>query len=381
MPKATIRKPAKPYPDFPLFPHATRRWAKKIRGKTRYFGSWDDWETALNLFQDQREDLYAGRTPRANREGLTVRDLANRFMTAKEIQRDAGDITPRTLADYMTTCKGIVDSFGKERFVDDLAVDDFEQLRKSLAKTRNPNTLGNEIQRIRTCFKYGYDAGLVENPVRFGPTFKRPAKRIPRALRQKKGSKMFEAADLRRIINAADQPLNAMILLGANCGFGNQDVGTLSMSAVNLKTAWVDHPRPKTAIERRCPLWPETVEAIQVSLDTRTRAKLPEHQGMVFITKYGHPWAKDTPDSPVTREMRKLLDKLKLHRSGLGFYALQHTFETIAGESRDQVTVNHIMGHADQSMVGVYRERISDERLQDVTDFVRNWLFSENLAK
>jgi hypothetical protein len=109
MPKATIRKPAKPYPDFPLFPHATRRWAKKIRGKTRYFGSWDDWETALNLFQDQREDLYAGRTPRANRGGLTVRDLANRFMTAKEIQRDAGDITPRTFADYMTTCKGIVD--------------------------------------------------------------------------------------------------------------------------------------------------------------------------------------------------------------------------------------------------------------------------------
>ena len=75
--------------------------------------------------------------------------------------------------------------------------------------------------------------------------------------------------------------------------------------------------------------------------------------------------------------MRYLLDKLDMHRPGLNFYALRHTFETIAGESRDQVAVNHIMGHADQSMAGVYRERISDERLVAVTDCVRDWLFSE----
>ena len=42
----------------------------------------------------------------------------------------------------------------------------------------------------------------------------------------------------------------------------------------------------------------------------------------------------------------------KIHRPGLGFYAFRHTFETIGGESRDQVAVNHIMGHADVSMAG-----------------------------
>jgi integrase len=263
----------------------------------------------------------------------------------------------------------------------DLAADDFEQLRKSLAKTRGPNALGNAIQRCRTTFKYAYDAALVEHPIRFGPTFKRPAKRILRAVRQKKGSRMFEAVELREIIVKAAQPLKAMILLGVNCGFGNSDCGKLPKSALDLKAGWADYPRPKNAIQRRCHLWPETVEALRDAIDRRPNAKLDEHKPLVFITKYGDSWHKQVTRSPISLMMRRLLDELKLHRPGLGFYALRHTFETIAGESRDQVAVNHIMGHADQSMAGVYRERIGDDRLRDVSDFVRSWLFVKKSAK
>ncbi|MEO2045396.1 MAG: hypothetical protein ABGX16_02350 [Pirellulales bacterium] len=105
-------KPEKPYPDFPLFPHATNRWAKKIRGKLHYFGPWADWQSALDKFQEQCDDLIAGRTPRNNRDGLTIRDLCNRFLTAKEIQQNAGDIVDRTFLAYRITCELVISSFG-----------------------------------------------------------------------------------------------------------------------------------------------------------------------------------------------------------------------------------------------------------------------------
>ncbi|HEY3395440.1 MAG TPA: tyrosine-type recombinase/integrase, partial [Lacipirellulaceae bacterium] len=302
-----------------------------------------------------------------------------------------GDIKPRSFADYFATSETIVGAFGRNRLVDDLAADDFQALRASFAKRYGVHRLGNEVQRTRTVFKYGYDAGLIDKPIRFGPTFKRPATRILRAHRQKNGKRMFEASELRAIIENADQPLKAMILLGINCGFGNQDCGTLPESALDLDNGWVDFPRPKTAVERRCPLWPETMKAIREAVQKRPKAKRSEHSKLVFVTRYGQPWAKEngivetkdgdsvkttTPvDSPVTKEMRKVLDALGLYRPGLGFYALRHTFETVAGGSRDQVAVDHIMGHVDSSMAGTYREAIEDKRLLAVTNHVRKWLY------
>jgi len=147
----------------------------------------------------------------------------------------------------------------------------------------------------------------------------------------------------------------------------------------NLDAGWLNYPRPKTGIPRRSPLWEETVQAVREALGKRKEPKDQADADLVFITKYGDGWGKDIADSPITKEMRKLLNALGIngHRN---FYALRHTFRTVADEAKDQPAADHIMGHESPHMSSVYRERISNERLKAVTDHVREWLLGTATA-
>jgi integrase len=381
--KAGNDRPAKPYLDFPRFPHATGRWAKKIRGRLHYFGRWrnavaDGWQAALELYQQQRDDLHAGRTPRAaGADGLTLRELTNRFLTDKQRFRDSGDITARTFADYDSVCERTIKHFGAERFVTDITAEDFSAFRADISKTRGPVALGNDITRVRIMFKWGYDSGLLDRPIRYGQGFQKPSRATLRKERAERGPRLFTPDDLRKMLAAASVPLKAMILLGINCGFGNQDCATLPLAALDLRGRWLNHSRPKTGIQRRCPLWLETVKALEKAIAERPRAKDDATAKLVFVTSRCKSWAKDKDDNPISKETAKIVKALGIHRPGLGFYALRHTLETVGGETADQVAVNAIMGHAPAAndMASVYRERISDERLQAVAEHVHGWLF------
>jgi integrase len=381
--KRAVVKPRKPHPDFPLFPHATKRWAKKVRGKLCYFGPWSDPERALATWLDQKDELLAGRTPRAKTEGLAIKGLANHFLTAKRHLLDTRELSQRTFDDYYATCARLIDVFGKTRLVIDLAASDFNLLRAKLAKTWGPVAVGNEINRIRGVFKYAFDAALIDRPVRYGPQFKRPSRKVLRIARAEKGPRLFEAEQLRKIIAAAEPGLRAMILLGINAGLGNSDCGNLQFRHLNLDSGWLNYPRQKTGVERRVPLWAETITALRAVIGKRKPPKDVGDQNCVFVTKYGQRWAKAGRNNPISAEFRKLLIDLKLHRAGLNFYALRHSFETIGGETADQVAVDAVMGHAPvaNDMASVYRERINDDRLLAVTAHVRQWLFGAGNKK
>ncbi len=83
-------------------------------------------------------------------------------------------------------------------------------------------------------------------------------------------------------------------------------------------------------------------------------------------------------DNQLAKTFGKLIDELGLKRLGIGFYALRHTFETVAGGSKDQVSVDAVMGHVDNSMANEYRHGIEDTRLRAVVNHVHDWLYTKS---
>ena len=404
-------RPKKPYPEFPLTPHAGGKWMKKIRGKIHYFGRWakvvhghlervegDGWKEAIDDYNANIDGIQrTGRKSEATAaDGLTVANLCNQFLNAKLRKRDAGEMGPRMFAEYKEVTDLIVANFGKTRLVEGLVGSDFGTLRAELAKRWGPVRLANTITRIKSVFKFATDNELIARPMKYGTEFHKPDKAVMRKHRAKSGPKMLEADQLRRLLDLlegkelkddegekfqleANPSLRAMVLLGLNCGFGNTDVATLPIAAVNLAGGWIDYPRPKTGIGRRCPLWPETIAALKAVLAARPEPTEAAAIDCVFLNSRGTQWVRSTPSfrsDSLSRMFRDAVAAAGLKCNG-SFYTLRHVFRTIADTARDPVAIDHIMGHSDPSMGERYRERIDDARLTAVTDAVRTWLFGK----
>lgn len=391
--KARVALPGKPYKSFPLTPHRNGQFCKKIRGKIFYFGPMSDPPAALQRYHEHCDGLHAGKldhVPKAN--ALTIGDLANKFLAAAEHRRDAGSLAARTFVDYFRDCERLVQFFGRERAVESIGKDDFNAFKTFLQKNVKPSTLKGRIGVTRSIFKFAFDEELIGTMVRFGREFRRPEQRVLRLSRAQAGRRHLLPGEIQQLLAVAPPQIKAMILLGVNCGFGNKDCAELRRSNIDLDHGWVYFPRVKTGVDRRCPLWPETLVAIRAVLgDARLQAiqRRPEAAELLFVTKRGHQFVRSMPTSgddgrprliehdAITTAMKRLMQKLGITLKRVGFYGLRHTFETLGAETGHQVAVDFIMGHAPPStdMGDVYRGGVSEAALRQVTDHVRQSLF------
>jgi len=377
-------KPSKPYPEFPLYAHASGRWAKKIRGKTHFFGCWREPHQALTRYLAERGDLEAGRKPqRASltpADALTVEQMVSLYIEAKKLCVDSGEMGRRTLQEYRTYGMRMIRVFGANTPVEQLGPQDFKRYRADIQKThKSLSTLAADVRKTLVYFNWAgpgaHGQGLIDRLPRFGDSMRAPSTAALARERDERGARVFTAAQLRRVLAAANTTMRAMIFLGINCGYGNTDCVKVSTDNLDLVEGWATLPRSKTSIRRKCPLWPETIEALKRVLRTRRKPDDRKLVKLVFINMHGGQYRARN----LSRELGNALERAKLGRDAGDFYDLRRTCASIGIRVSDDDAVRTIMGHRRSStdMLGVYnRLSVSDKRLCAVTDHIHAWLFT-----
>ena len=143
---------------------------------------------------------------------------------------------------------------------------------------------------------------------------------------------------------------------------------TLKLALSAIAKGVMELPREKTEIERGCPLWPETIEALKAWLAIRPSSDSARcflrHDGKAFTPTNGE----------VSKYFRAYREMAGVRHGGFSW--LRKTFATYASECADQVAVDAIMGHVDDSIPGQYRQLLRENRLFRATETVREWVFS-----
>lgn len=167
---STRKRPSKPRKTFPLCPRQ-RPVGEEVHGKFFYFGPWDDPAAAEARYLREVPFILNGAAPRPAAEGLTVRDLANHFLTAQARRQEIGDIGAGHFRDLKETSQRVVDCFGRTRLVTTLTTAEFSRLREQLFARYSPSRLVSEMARVKSLFNWGLKEGLLDRPVAVGANF------------------------------------------------------------------------------------------------------------------------------------------------------------------------------------------------------------------
>jgi integrase len=315
--------------------------------------------------------------PTASRGAINLRDLVNLFLTAKEADADAGTITRGSFKTYLPTSRRLLEHFGPRAKPGEISKTQWAAYRLKLLKHFAPPSASVEVAKVKCIFHWAVEFDHLEK-VTFGKAFARAPKTSLLKHQNAGGRKCYAAEEIDRILAASDLQLRAIVLLALNAAYGNADVASLPETALDLNHGWVEFPRVKTGVARRCPLWPEVVEILREWLPRRPKPG-KEAVGLVFLSSRGNRWIRNEGRTDALgARFSRLLKKLEINgRRSLGLYTMRHTFATAGANSRDTDAVRAILGHIDPHTSAAYIEGISDERLLAVTETVRQWLWPE----
>ncbi len=236
--------------------------------------------------------------------------------------------------------------------LDDLALDDFEKLRSTqISKTRDALRcgLGNEINRVKAVPAAWPTTGWFRSRFTTARISEDHHSKTLRKARAERGPKIFEVMEIRQMVSLASQPL-CDDLVGDQLRVGAKRHFQLAAnSAIDLASGWLTYPRPKTGDQMLLlAMARKTAKAIKAAIAIRPEPpRTPRILAWHSLRNMLRGWTRMNDNGTVvcgvTQQFRKLLKSSGINGER-GFYCLRRGFETIGGDSRDQVAVDFVMG-------------------------------------
>jgi len=254
---------------------------------------------------------------------------------------------------------------GGDRPIKGIGPAEFSRFMTLLEREYVPSTIGWCVANVKAEFRWLWNDAHIDELPRYGNRFQRPSIKKVRLHKEDKkkthGDRFYSAEEIRGLIDACETRLQrCIVLLGINMGFGQADCAALEFNDLDLQHGWLDGFRPKAGmIARGGKLWDATVDALR---DYIEHERPPSSSPKVFA---------GMDAKQIGRRFAPLPERAGCKRVGMSVYGLRHSFETLAGASKDQRAVDHIMGHAEAGSAKDYREKFFRERLEEVAEVVR----------
>lgn len=326
-----------------------RGWVKRLGGRVKWIASataCPTGEDADAFFEANFGELASDRPPAE--PGTQVGFVAEAFTQDRESRK----LHRGTLRDYSDTMQRIVDGVGVDRDTAALGEADAAKVvdaMSSLGTQRRMKHVTIIRMFIRWCGRKGIACGWKVTD------FVPPTKAERRRDRAKRKKKPYTPAQVRRLLCHASDRLRAAILLCLNCAMGPDEV--LTLTRADVKSGIIDKARQKTGVERRIPLWPETIKAIE---------------GMGRGHLFAKPGGGVLNATTLMHKFRSLCKRSCVPMNGL--YTLRRTFRTIADDWGDHRAAALVMGRELPDIDTVYVLEIKDDRIVRMLDHVKTTL-------
>ena len=305
--------------------------AIRKRGKKYIITHYDSsgrrrWETvgpnlheARQVLAERMWERRSGKS-RVPRDKMMVAELVKKWKeNYLTVQQQLGRLKPSTIRSYQSNLDSHIEPFFGARQLAEVTLASVQEFIKALlGKGLSAKTIGNVIVILKEMFKHAVQWGYLDaNPVQY----------VERPRGEDKEMDVFTPEEVRRLLDAQDEPLRTLLLTAVLTGMRQGELFGLQWEDIDFARHQVHVRRslwhgtlgtPKSRRSRRAIDMPPTLEQALQQQSTTRRSEF------VFCSERGTPLDADNFRH---REFPAALQRAELRR--IRFHDLRHTYTSL----------------------------------------------------